>query len=231
MLQDYYCNIKRVTSRSRNCRNYSENARSMSRHLWHLASLVTLQSTDLARKDEHREDDEESTEVWNSREARQERDVTVPVSRPGALLRHPRESNPEVIREVSVGHSEKKRSLSREAAGARSTRRNPRKEKEGRKLKKRRKKKKKKKADRILPDFSCSSFSANFRRPINRKAGQEGASERGEENVRPDKSREGRTGKTRVWGSRWRTRKEEGREVSDRQAKLARPSRDLADVK
>lgn len=44
----------------------------------------------------------------------QERGATVPVSRPGALLRHPQESNPEVIREVSVGRSEK-RSLSDEA--------------------------------------------------------------------------------------------------------------------
>lgn len=45
----------------------------------------------------------------------------VPVSRPGALFRHPQESNPEVIREVSVGRSEKRRSLSREAVGVRCT--------------------------------------------------------------------------------------------------------------
>lgn len=68
-----------------------------------------------------REDDEETAEVWNSREACQKRGVTVPVSRPGALLRHPQESNPEVIREVSVGCSEKRRPVSREAVGARCT--------------------------------------------------------------------------------------------------------------
>jgi len=43
--------------------------------------------------------------------------------RPEALLRHPQESNPEVIREVSVEgiRSEKKRSLSCETVGTRCT--------------------------------------------------------------------------------------------------------------
>lgn len=104
-------------------------------------------------------------------------------------------------------------------------------------LKKRRKKKNATAGRRIPSDFSCS-FSANFRRPINRKAGQEGASECDEENLGPirakeEKKQRGRTGKTRVRGSRGRTREEERREVevSDRLAKLARPSRGLADVK
>lgn len=113
---------------------------------------------------------------------------------------------------------------------------NPRDEEKGRKMKQKMPKKgrreKKEKADRTPSEFSCS-FSANFRRSINRKAGPESASECDEENARPISGRGGRTGKTRVRGSRWRTREEEGREmeVSDRQAKLARPSRGLADVK
>jgi len=89
-----------------------------------MAFSIIPQSTELFRKNEYREDDEddeENAEVWNSREARQECGVMVPVSRPGALLRHPQESNPKVIREVSVGCSEKRRSLSREAVGARCT--------------------------------------------------------------------------------------------------------------
>lgn len=46
------------------------------------------------------------------------------------------------------------------------------------------KRKKKKKTGWTLSDFSCS-FSANFRRPINRKAGQEDASECDEEDMSP----------------------------------------------
>jgi len=86
-----------------------------------MAFSIISQSTELFRKNEYREDDGENAEVWNSREACQERGVMVPVSRPGALLRHPQESNPKVIREVSVGCSEKRRSLSRETVGARCT--------------------------------------------------------------------------------------------------------------
>lgn len=65
---------------------------------------------------------------------------------------------------------------------------------EGRKMKqkllRKRGKKKNATAGRRTPsDFSCS-FSANFRRPINRKAGQEGASECDEENLGADRRAE-----------------------------------------
>lgn len=114
--RDYYCNIKRITSRTAELlREYSINVQTF------MALGIICHIAKLSQKDE-KNDEESDAEVWNSRVARQEHGVTVPVSRPGTLLRHPQESNPEVIREVSVGCSERRRSLSREEEEERRTR-------------------------------------------------------------------------------------------------------------
>lgn len=121
----------------------------------------------------------------------QERGATVPVSRPGALLRHPQESNPEVIREVSVGRSEKRRSLSDEAVGAlhahgAQIRVKQRKKERSRKCWRREERRTK---NRTPSDFSCF-FSVSFRRHINRKKRQEDASECNEEDVNSKRAEE-----------------------------------------
>lgn len=157
------------------------------------------------------------------------------MSRPGAPLRHPQESNPEVIREVSVGRSEKKRAPSREAVGARSTQEiRAKRSKEGRKEDEAddaEEEEKEEGSSDPLRFFLLlfGEFSATHKLEGRR---QEGAGECDEENVGPIRA-EKEEWERQESGSRRRTRKEEGRvvEVSDRQAKLARPSRGLADVK
>lgn len=97
------------------------------------------------------------------------------------------------------------------------------------KMLKKRRKKKKKKTGQILADFSCS-FSANLRRPINRKAEQEDASECDEKDMSPirveeeedEEEEQERQERGVVDGGRGRKKDERWRSATGRQNLLDR---------
>jgi hypothetical protein len=145
-----------------------------------------------------------------------------------ALPRRPQESNPEVIREVSVGHSEKRR---RDPLGARSVRVVRRDSKRKKKKKEKREsgnaentgKRKKRRRSELSRDFSCP-FSANFR-PVRHKSARRGKKVRTRV-TRKKKRKRTRKNAREEKSPKWSMEAERGSRtgeprVSDRQAKLA----------